>query len=68
MRRLLPFLLGLSAVALSGCVSGPRYERPAVAIPEAIRGQAAAPATPATLQTPPPSPIRPGGVFSTTTP
>jgi multidrug efflux system outer membrane protein len=44
----LPFLLGLSAIALSGCVSGPRYQRPAVAIPDAIRGQAAAPATPAT--------------------
>ncbi len=49
MRRLLPFLLGLSTVALSGCVSGPRYQRPAVAIPDVIRGQAArsAPATPA---------------------
>jgi len=46
MSRPAALLSGLCALGLlAGCVSGPRYQRPAVAVPEVIRGQAG-PATP----------------------
>jgi multidrug efflux system outer membrane protein len=44
MKRFFPLLLGVSALsllALAGCVTGPRYQRPEVAIPSQHRGAAA---------------------------
>ncbi|HZF10506.1 MAG TPA: TolC family protein, partial [Thermoanaerobaculia bacterium] len=41
MRRSIVLLAGLCGMAVfSGCVSGPEYQRPQVAVPAAIHGQA----------------------------
>jgi multidrug efflux system outer membrane protein len=50
MKRFFPLLFGVSALsvlALAGCVTGPRYQRPEVAIPAQHRGAGTAPAAPA---------------------